>query len=89
MIDTLWFLFARQFVRNQIVMAATMFKAVCYYEPDQCQIITTGEDRKVSDGQALCWAINCARVCRSLYSNPHFSYFTTTQSPGAGFIKLS
>ena len=35
-------------MRNQIVFATTMFKAVCYYQPDECQIITTGEDRKVS-----------------------------------------
>lgn len=35
-----------RFVRNQIIFANTMFKAVCYH-PDECQIITVGTDRKV------------------------------------------
>ncbi|XP_065065504.1 cilia- and flagella-associated protein 52-like [Rhopilema esculentum] len=35
-----------RFVRNQIIFANTMFKAVCYH-PDECQIITVGTDRKI------------------------------------------
>ena len=40
------FIFFRRFVRNQIIFANTMFKAVCY-RPDESQIITAGTDRKV------------------------------------------
>ena len=36
----------RRFVRNQIMFANTMFKAVCY-RPNESQIITAGTDRKV------------------------------------------
>eukprot|EP00794_Sanderia_malayensis_P009374 gene9374-10361_t len=36
----------KRFVRNQIIFANTMFKAVCY-DPDECQIITVGTDRKI------------------------------------------
>lgn len=33
-------------VRNQVIFANTMFKAVCYH-PDECQVITGGTDRKI------------------------------------------
>ena len=36
----------RRFVRNQIIFANTMFKAVCY-RPDECQVITAGTDKNV------------------------------------------
>jgi len=36
----------RRFVRNQVIFANTLFRAVCY-RPDECQIITGGTDRKV------------------------------------------
>lgn len=40
-----------RFVRNQIIFANTMFKAVCYY-PDECQVITVGTDRKIGYWEA-------------------------------------
>lgn len=36
----------RRFVRGQVIFANTMFRTVCY-RPDECQIITSGTDRKV------------------------------------------
>ncbi len=36
----------RRFVRNQVIFANTMFRTVCY-RPDECQIITSGTDRKI------------------------------------------
>lgn len=33
-------------MRSQIIFSNTMFRAVCY-RPDECQIITTGTDRKI------------------------------------------
>ena len=47
--NTLSFLFLslpRRFVRSQVIFANTMFRAVCY-RPDECQIITSGTDRKI------------------------------------------
>ncbi|XP_065900088.1 cilia- and flagella-associated protein 52-like [Dysidea avara] len=35
-----------RFVRNQVIFANTLFRAVCY-RPDECQIITGGTDRKI------------------------------------------
>ena len=37
----------RRFVRNQVIFANTLFRAVCY-RPDECQLITGGTDRKVN-----------------------------------------
>ena len=47
----------RRFLRNQVLFAATMFKAVSYH-PDECQVITAGSDRKIGyweafDGSAI------------------------------------
>ena len=36
-----------RFVRNQIIFANTLFKAVCY-QPEETQLLTGGSDRKVS-----------------------------------------
>ncbi|XP_031424646.1 cilia- and flagella-associated protein 52-like [Clupea harengus] len=46
-----------RFVRNQMVLANTLFKTVCYH-PDEYQIITSGTDRKIAywevyDGSAI------------------------------------
>ncbi|KAK3575656.1 hypothetical protein QTP86_031627 [Hemibagrus guttatus] len=46
-----------RFVRNQMVLANTMFKSVCYH-PEEYQIITGGTDRKIGywevyDGAAI------------------------------------
>lgn len=35
-----------RFVRNQVIFANTLFRAVCY-RPDECQLITGGTDRKI------------------------------------------
>ena len=35
-----------RFVRNQIIFANTLFKAVCY-QPDETQLLSGGSDRKV------------------------------------------
>ena len=37
----------KRFVRNQVIFANTLFKAICY-RPDECQIITAGTDRKIA-----------------------------------------
>ncbi|XP_046854980.1 cilia- and flagella-associated protein 52-like [Xenia sp. Carnegie-2017] len=37
----------QRFVRNQVIFANTLFKAICY-RPDECQIITAGTDRKIA-----------------------------------------
>ncbi|XP_014677656.1 PREDICTED: cilia- and flagella-associated protein 52-like [Priapulus caudatus] len=36
----------QRFVRNQIIFANTLFRCVCYH-PSECQIITSGTDRKI------------------------------------------
>ena len=36
----------RKYIRSQIIFANTLFKAVCY-DPEECQVITAGTDRKV------------------------------------------
>ncbi|XP_076871510.1 cilia- and flagella-associated protein 52 isoform X4 [Brachyhypopomus gauderio] len=46
-----------RFVRNQMVLANTMFRTVCYH-PEEYQIITSGTDRKIGywevyDGSAI------------------------------------
>ncbi|XP_060723217.1 cilia- and flagella-associated protein 52 [Tachysurus vachellii] len=46
-----------RFVRNQMVLANTLFKSVCYH-PEEYQIITSGTDRKIGywevyDGAAI------------------------------------
>ncbi|KAG5279889.1 hypothetical protein AALO_G00082690 [Alosa alosa] len=46
-----------RFVRNQMVLANTLFKTVCYH-PEEYQIITSGTDRKIAywevyDGSAI------------------------------------
>ncbi|XP_028413168.1 cilia- and flagella-associated protein 52-like [Dendronephthya gigantea] len=37
----------KRFVRNQVIFANTLFKAICY-QPDECQILTAGTDRKIA-----------------------------------------
>jgi len=41
-----------RFVRNQIIFANTLFKAVCY-QPDETQLLSGGSDRKVSYWETL------------------------------------
>ncbi|XP_053355155.1 cilia- and flagella-associated protein 52 [Clarias gariepinus] len=46
-----------RFVRNQMILANTLFKSVCYH-PDEYQILTSGTDRKIGywevyDGAAV------------------------------------
>lgn len=48
----------RRFVRNQMVLANTLFRTVCYH-PEEHQIITSGTDRKVD--------------CTHMYANVPFS----------------
>ncbi|KAJ1509697.1 Cilia- and flagella-associated protein 52 [Coelomomyces lativittatus] len=40
-----------RYVRNQVLFAASFFKAVCYY-PDESQLLTSGTDRKVAYWEA-------------------------------------
>ena len=42
-----------RYVRNQIVLANTRFRCVCYH-PEEYQIITSGTDRKVSGHTPHC-----------------------------------
>ncbi|XP_063681556.1 cilia- and flagella-associated protein 52-like [Bolinopsis microptera] len=41
-----------RFVRNQIIFANTLFKAVCY-QPEETQLLTGGSDRKISYWETL------------------------------------
>ena len=38
--------YCRHYRRSQVLFANTLFKAVCY-QPDECQVITGGTDRKI------------------------------------------
>lgn len=42
-----YFRMRRRFVRSQVMFANTLFKCVVWHDPEECQLITSGTDRKV------------------------------------------
>ena len=56
------------------MFANTLFKCVTWHDPEECQLITSGTDRKVCNGTGTARVVQRRkRVCRETLRPPHLS----------------